>query len=191
VTDFADVTGHPGELLSALLDGELSAEEAELVHAHVVGCASCTAELDAVRHVRSAVRSLKAVDPPAGFVESLLEDVQPAPSNVIPLRARRAAIANAAAAVAAGLLILAGVGEGSAAAVSPEVTGSVERHAATISAVTAGLGGPSPIVAPEEVTPTTEPSRSTRVPHPYTAPSELGDYQLVQAFDAPHGVHLL
>jgi hypothetical protein len=191
VSDFADVTQHPEELLSALLDGELTAEDAELVQAHIVGCPACTAELDEVRHVRSAVRSLTAVEPPAGFLESLLEVDEPYPANVIPLRARRAAIANAAAAVAAGLLILAGIGESHASTVSPEVTGSVERHAATISAVTAGLGGPSPILAPEEVTPTTEPSRSTELPHPYSAPPALGDYQLVQAFDAPHGVHLL
>jgi hypothetical protein len=29
------------------------------------------------------------------------------------------------------------------------------------------------------------------VPHPYAAPSTLGDYELVQAFDTPQGVHLL
>lgn len=187
-----DVAHHPEELLSALLDGELGPEEAETVHAHVLGCGACANELDDVRHVRSSVRSLAAVQPPAGFLEALLEDDEDQrPTNVVSRRARRAALANAAAAVAAGLLILAGVGESRAAAVSPDVSGSVERHAATISAVTAGLGGPSPILAPDEVTPTTEPSRSMSVPDPYIAPPTLGRYRLVQAFDARQGVHLL
>jgi hypothetical protein len=190
VTERIEVSRHPAELLSALLDGELPSGDADIVRAHVLTCATCAAELDAVRHARAALRSLPAVEPPPAFLDSLLETA-PAPSNVVPLRARRAALANAAAAVAAGLLIVAGLGDRQASAVAPQLAGSVEQHAATISAVSTGLGGPSPILAPGEVTPTTAPERSTDVPHPYVAPAKLAGYELVGAYEAPSGVHLL
>ena len=181
-----DLAGHPEELLSALLDGELSVAEADAVRAHVLACPACAAELDAVRDVRASLRSMDAIDPPPEFFAALVPQ-----ANVVRLRARRAALTNAAAAVAAGLFVIAGLGDNHAAAVSPQVTNSVERHASTISAVSTGLGGSSPILAPGEVTPTTSPRRSTDVPHPYIAPERLGEYRLVDAFDAPHGVHLL
>ena len=57
--------GHAGDLLSALLDGELDAAEAARVRAHVDGCRDCRAELDAVTAARSWVRELAPVDPPA------------------------------------------------------------------------------------------------------------------------------
>ena len=186
---------HPEDALSALLDGELSAAEAAVVRAHVVSCADCSAELDAVREARAALRSLPAIEPPAGFFESLLADGLPEPASraqparVVPMRS---AMASAAAAVAAGLLLVVGFGGHDASAVSPEVSGAVERHAATLSAVSASLGGPNPIVAPGEVTPTTAPRRSPDHLHrPFTAPKELAGYQLTQAFESPEGVQLL
>lgn len=192
----SDVASHPEELLSALLDGELPVVEAEAVRAHVLSCSACAAELEAVRDTRASLRLLPAVEPPPGFLDSVLAADGGAASGaaavVVSPRTPRAALVNAAAAVAAGLLVLVGIGDPQAAgAVSPEVTGSVERHAATISAVTAGLGGPSPILAPGAVTATTAPRRSTDVPRPYTAPRRLAGYRLVDAFQAPHGLHLL
>ena len=63
---------HLGELLSAHLDGELSADEAATVDAHLAECDACRAELDATRAVRATVRAAPAVDPPFGFYERLV-----------------------------------------------------------------------------------------------------------------------
>ena len=70
---------HADELLSALLDGQLAADEAAEVRAHVAGCDDCARELDDVRQARRLVRELPAVDPPAWFLAELLagDDVTP------------------------------------------------------------------------------------------------------------------
>ena len=60
---------HLGELLSAHLDGELSAEESSRVEQHLAGCPACATELEATRTVRSRLRDAPAVDPPFGFLE--------------------------------------------------------------------------------------------------------------------------
>lgn len=63
-----------GELLSALLDGELTpAEEAE-VRAWLDTDPDARADLEALAAVRSAVRALPAVDPPFGFYERMLRE---------------------------------------------------------------------------------------------------------------------
>lgn len=59
---------HPGDLLSALLDGELTATELQRVDAHLAECAACRSELDAIDSVRSAVRSLPMLGPPPGLL---------------------------------------------------------------------------------------------------------------------------
>jgi hypothetical protein len=189
-----DLIEHPEDALSALLDGQLGGAEAEAVHAHLVACADCSAELEAVRATRTALRSLPAVEPPAGFFEGLLAGGLPGevpdvatPSPVVALRSRRAALGNVAAAVAAGLLLVVSLGGNQATAVAPEVASNVERHAASISA--ASLGGPNPILGAREVTPTTMPH--TGISRPYTAPKELAGYRLVDAYRASEGVQLL
>ena len=179
---------HPGDALSALLDGRLSGSEAAEVQAHVLTCVDCAAELDAVREARASVRTLPAVEPPAGFLDGVLlavgaDDLSPAPSRglaaVLPLR-RRAALANAAAAVVAGLFLVVTTSGGEpAVAVSPEVGGAVEEHASTVSAMSAGLGGAAPGMRPSEVR------------RPYLAPKRLGDYELIRARHSPEGLHLL
>ncbi|HUS65889.1 MAG TPA: zf-HC2 domain-containing protein [Kofleriaceae bacterium] len=50
--------------LSALLDGDLGANEAERVRAHVTGCAACTAELAELTALRDLLRG-EAAAPPA------------------------------------------------------------------------------------------------------------------------------
>jgi hypothetical protein len=187
-----DLLRHP-DGLSALLDGQLDAAEVEATQVHVVACAECAAELEAVREARAAVRSLPAVEPPAGFFEGLLarglpEDEERAtPAPVLPLRSRKVAMGNAAAAVAASLLLVVAFGGNQAQAVAPQVSRNVERHAATISA--ASLGGSNPIVGAPRVTPATLPH--TGISRPYAAPQELAGYRLVDAFRATKGVQLL
>jgi len=63
---------HLGELLSAHLDGELTADETAELEAHLAECGDCRAELEATSAVRSALRGAPAVDPPFGFYERLL-----------------------------------------------------------------------------------------------------------------------
>ncbi|MEE9297779.1 MAG: zf-HC2 domain-containing protein [Acidimicrobiia bacterium] len=55
---------HPRELLSAHLDGELTADEGSRVDLHLATCADCTHELRALASVRTALRSLPELEPP-------------------------------------------------------------------------------------------------------------------------------
>ena len=174
--------------LSALLDGELPAADAEAVRAHVAACADCAAELAAVREARTALRSLPAVEPPPGFIDGLLAttaaDEPPAGARraeVVPLRGRRAALANAAAAVAAGVLLVVANGGTQAQAVSPSLDGVVERHASVLSA---GLGGSAGSSGPSVRT-------TARVRPPFRAPQELAGYRLRGAYPVEGGMHLL
>lgn len=173
--------GHAAELLSALLDGELAPAEADAVRAHAVACADCAAELAAVRDARAAVRSLPAVEPPAGFFEGLLagglpaeEGERPEPARVVRLEGRRAAVVNAAAAVAASVLLVLAYGGNQAQAVAPRVDGVVQRHASVISA---GFGGGAGV--------------SGDLPSPFVAPAELAGYQLQRTMRTDTGLHLL
>ena len=61
------MSDHLGELLSAHLDGELTADETSAAEAHLAECDACRAELAATRDVRATLRAAPAVDPPFGF----------------------------------------------------------------------------------------------------------------------------
>jgi anti-sigma factor RsiW len=82
---------HPSELISAYLDGELTVEESARLRAHLGSCGRCTAELEDVQRVRSAVRSLPVLELPEGLVPE--REVE-----VIPLRHHRGVMAGAVAA---------------------------------------------------------------------------------------------
>jgi anti-sigma factor RsiW len=64
--------GHLGDLLSGLLDRELSIEEEFAARQHLDECTACALELENVRLARSWVRGLPAVEPPSGFFERIL-----------------------------------------------------------------------------------------------------------------------
>jgi negative regulator of sigma E activity len=64
----------PRSLLSALLDGELAPDEAAEVRAWVQEHPDGARELDELAQVRTALRTLPAVDPPFGFYERMLLD---------------------------------------------------------------------------------------------------------------------
>jgi anti-sigma factor RsiW len=86
---------HPGELLSAYLDGELNPGEERKVLDHLRGCERCGAEFEEMHEARSMLRSLPTLELPVGVVP----EVDP-PANVVPLHRRpRAWLAAAAAAV--------------------------------------------------------------------------------------------
>jgi anti-sigma factor RsiW len=62
---------HPGELLSAFLDGELVERERSEVTEHLATCPSCEDELNGLHFARAAVRSLPLVELPAGLVPAV------------------------------------------------------------------------------------------------------------------------
>jgi anti-sigma factor RsiW len=119
---------HLGDALTALLDGELSAEEAPAVDAHLAACAVCAAELDALGAVRSGLRALPPEEPPFGFVERLAR-----PHHVRGRRRRwRVGVAALGASAAASLAVLL-VSSPTNAPVSPQMTRLVEAHATSAS----------------------------------------------------------
>jgi anti-sigma factor RsiW len=61
------------ELVSAYLDGELSAPVAEAVRAHLALCPGCTTYFAQVRSTVEKVRTLEADDLPASLRVDLLE----------------------------------------------------------------------------------------------------------------------
>jgi hypothetical protein len=67
-----DATAHVGDQLSALLDGELDADQAAAVQAHLAGCDECRRELEVTDATRSMLRGLPFVDPPLGFVDGVI-----------------------------------------------------------------------------------------------------------------------
>lgn len=128
-------SAHLGDLVSALLDGELAAPQEAGARTHLAGCPDCTRELAAVGQARSWVRGLPQVDPPFGFYERIVPDRRPALVGAAfgdrtALR-RRAALAALGAAAAAVTVL--GVGSPSQRPASPVVPRLVEAHATSAS----------------------------------------------------------
>jgi anti-sigma factor RsiW len=59
---------HPEDLLSALVDGELTATERHAVTEHLETCPTCRAELTEITIARDTVRDLPMIDPPPGLI---------------------------------------------------------------------------------------------------------------------------
>lgn len=180
---------HPGDLLSGLLDDELDTATAAAVAAHLEWCDACADELGGVRGIRVAVRSLPTIEPPEGFWRSL--QVEPTETATaadrgevveLPRRARRVAMANAAASIAAAAALLVWVAASPVAdPVEPAVDGAVALHSSAVA--TWGRQG----LAPASI-----PGRPDAVPEPFVAPVSLeGGYRLVGSFEEESGMHLL
>jgi len=118
--------GHAGDLLSALLDGELSPADAAAVRAHIDSCPACRAELDAAHAARRWVRDLPPVDPPFGLYERMLRPVR---------RWARAGVATLAAGAAASVAVVV-MSVPRERPVAPPVGRLVDAH--TLSASTSG-----------------------------------------------------
>jgi anti-sigma factor RsiW len=137
---------HLGDLLSALLDGELDGPIAAAAQAHLGTCAICTVELDDVRLARTWVRELPALEPPAGFFERVLEDSEGSPSP----RRRGSwwAAIGALAASAAAAVALVGLASPREPSVTPPVARLVEAHATRASVGDDPLSHLAPIGIP-------------------------------------------
>jgi anti-sigma factor RsiW len=119
---------HLGDGLSALLDGELSAEEEVMARAHLAVCEACAGELEGERAVRSSLRALPSEQPPFGFVERLAR-----PHHVSGRRRRwRVGVAALGASAAASFVVLF-LSSPVNAPVSPQMTRLVEAHATSAS----------------------------------------------------------
>ena len=91
------MSGHPGELLSAFLDGELSAADQAAVEDHLRECPACAHELEELAAVDAFARAIP-VPAPAGYFEELPGRVRARVRR--PARVPRLAVWAAAAAAA-------------------------------------------------------------------------------------------
>ena len=85
---------HLGDLLSALVDGELSGAELDRANAHVAACGACRVEANALRRLKHELRSLAEVNDSGDITRRLLAlsgpDGQPGPGGpAAPVRARQ------------------------------------------------------------------------------------------------------
>lgn len=116
---------HLGDLLSALVDGELTPDEQVTAQAHLEGCADCRAELAATADTAALLRSLPAVDPRFGFYERLLRGRRFAPDR----RRQRVGLTVATAAAAIALFVALGA-DLAGTEVDPAVDDMVQAHQA-------------------------------------------------------------
>jgi anti-sigma factor RsiW len=93
-----------GEILSALVDNQVSADEAARIDAHLAACPECQERLEEFRSVSALLRRLPSVVPPRDFAlgPRLLVD----PPNVIRLRRWYTVTRTAAASLAAVFVLL-------------------------------------------------------------------------------------
>jgi anti-sigma factor RsiW len=128
---------HAGELISAYLDGELTRAEIDVLFAHLANCGRCSAEIQQMQEVRSAVRSLPLLELPAG----LIPEADPA---VVPLHRNRGFLVGAAAAVVALVIAVAALVTPATPAISIEELNS--RYGARASLDPAF--GPAKVIVP-------------------------------------------
>lgn len=120
---------HLNELLSAYLDGELTADEQSTVLSHLADCGDCRAELAEIDAARTAMRSLPVLEAPTLAEEPVMADVRSIDSG-----RRRARTWWAAAAAA--VVIVVGVGVVQSSTEGDEeidVPAAVEQHVARVS----------------------------------------------------------
>jgi len=76
---------HLGDLLSALVDGELSGAELDRANAHVAACGACRVEANALRRLKHELRSLAEVNDSGDITRRLLalsgQDGKPGPGG--------------------------------------------------------------------------------------------------------------
>lgn len=63
---------HLGELLSALVDGELSGTQLDRANAHLATCGACRVEAGALRKLKHELRGLREVSDPGEIADRLL-----------------------------------------------------------------------------------------------------------------------
>jgi hypothetical protein len=168
-------------LISAYIDGEVTAAEREHVLSHIRVCPKCAALLAAYRQLRLQVRSLGPVEPPPALAGSVWDRIAAAPPRRSPWRGVARALGGGAVAAAAALLVLVvftfstgdgPAGErvarllGPAAAVETPTPAPVVQRVEPASAATAEPPPTAPAVASLPVTPSPAPLPATATPAP-------------------------
>ncbi len=125
-------------MISAYLDGELTAAEIGQLVSHLASCGHCAAEMEDTQRVRAAVRSLPVLDLPLGLVPE-------ADAALIPLRRNRGVWVGAAAAIVVVVISVAALFAPTPASVSVEDLSS--RFGARLSLDPAF--GPAKVVMPD------------------------------------------
>lgn len=78
---------HLGELLSALIDGELSGADLDRANAHVAACGACRVEANALRRLKRQLRSLAEVSDSGDITRRLLAMAgESGPDESVPAR---------------------------------------------------------------------------------------------------------
>lgn len=72
---------HPFEMISAYLDGELHESELTQLMDHLSSCGKCSAEMEEIQRVRTAVRSLPVLELPRGTIPGAHDEVVPLHKN--------------------------------------------------------------------------------------------------------------
>ena len=138
------VTDHMGALLSALIDGELTADEVAPVEAHIRDCAECQAERDAVIQAKAMLRALPMLDPPFGMIDRLVT----AERRRVRAVAARKPLAIASGAAAAAAFVLLALVPGQERTVTPPVDNFVQAHATTVSSSGDSVTRLAPVAVP-------------------------------------------
>lgn len=120
---------HEEERLSALLDDELSDEDALTVTRHLAACDPCMVELEEIRSARRALRELPQIDPPAALFSDV---VLAAPAGRWSTSTRVLAASIAATSLVGGAAFVAGAPAGD---VVPPVENYVVDHVARVGGV--------------------------------------------------------
>ena len=105
------------ELLSAMLDGELTDTEAERLQSHLAACESCRAVYDELVMIDAAVRDDQA-EPPDALRENVMTAIRAEQKQKTTRKTRSWLLLGIAAAAALALIILSGTGEAGRVSVS-------------------------------------------------------------------------
>ena len=128
------------EILSALIDGELSADERRMVHEHLQTCADCRETVEEFTQIHGLVGELPRLIAPAAFITEVVEHPvrRPVTQHVVTvaLSGRRRWVALGVAATALGIS-LAGLATSPPAEEAP-VNAFIERHVSTHVGVESG-----------------------------------------------------
>ena len=121
------------EILSALIDGELSSDERRMVHEHLQTCAACRETVEEFTQIHGMVGELPRLVAPAAFVTDVVEHPlrRPMAQQVVTaaFSGRRRWVALGIAATALGIS-LAGLATAPPANEAP-VNAFIERHVST------------------------------------------------------------
>ena len=139
-------SGLPEDLISAYLDGECTETERAAVAARLESDTEWQAVFAEVSAARDALRALPPVEPPAGFIEFLID--ADAPKRARAHRSRRArtfAGLAAVAAIVAGFVLASPKHDNTR--VAPPIATLADSHGATVSLQSDPVSGLAPIAA--------------------------------------------